>query len=182
MATRKQSRGTEGQDAIALLIDDHEAVKELFAEFRKFQEAKTEGADEMKQALMDAVCAALKVHTQIEEEIFYPAARQALPDEKDLFNEAQVEHAAAKELIAQVEAGSARDDMTCARFQVLSEQVDHHVKEEQDEMFPKLRKSSMDMEAVGRKLEKRRAELESEGVAAAVRIPTIWDRLSTFAR
>jgi hemerythrin-like domain-containing protein len=181
VATRKQPRATASQDAIELLIDDHDAVKELFAEFKKFQEAKTEGADEMKQALMDAVCEALKVHTQIEEEIFYPAARHALPDEKDLMNEAQVEHNAAKELIAQVEAGSARDDMTCAQFQVLSEQIDHHVKEEQDEMFPKLRKTSMDMEAIGRKLEKRRAELETAKIAPGA-IPTIWERISSFAR
>ena len=182
MASRKQFRTSSSQDAIALLIDDHDAVKELFAEFKRFQEAKVQGADDMKQALMDAVCDALKVHTQLEEEIFYPAARKALPDEADLFNEAQVEHNAAKELIAQVEAGSARDDMTCAQFTVLSEQIDHHVREEQDEMFPKLRKTSMDMEAIGRKLEKRRAELESEKVPAGVVKPSIWQRLSSFAR
>lgn len=182
MANRKQSRVTASHDAIELLIDDHDAVKELFAEFKKFQEAKTEGVDEMKQALMDAVCEALKIHTQIEEEIFYPAARHALPDDKDLLNEAQVEHTAAKELIAQVEAGAARDDMTCAQFQVLSEQIDHHVKEEQDEMFPKLRKTSMDMEAIGRRLEKRRAELESAKVPAGVVKASIWERLSSFAR
>lgn len=177
MATRKQSRATTSHDAIELLIDDHDAVKELFAEFKKFQEAKAEGVDEMKQALMDAVCDALKVHMTIEEEIFYPAARQALPDEGDLLNEANVEHDAAKELIAQIERGDATDEMTCARFTVLSEQIDHHVGEEQGEMFPKLRKSSMDMEAIGRKLEKRRSELEASNLAGGLPKPTIWDRL-----
>lgn len=182
MATRKQLHLSTSQDATEILIDDHDAVKELFAEFKKFQEAKTEGADEMKQALMDAVCAALKVHTQIEEEIFYPAARRALPDEADLLNEAEVEHTAAKELIAKIEAGSARDDTTCAEFIVLSEQVEHHVKEEQEEMFPKLRKTSMDMVAIGRKLEKRRAEIESAAMASGAVRPTIWDRLLSAER
>ena len=183
MTTRKQLHLSTSQDAIDLLVDDHDAVKELFAEFKKFQEAKAEGVDEMKQALIDAVCEALKVHTQIEEEIFYPAAREALPDEGDLLNEAVVEHTAAKELIAKIEAGSARDDTTCAQFIVLSEQIDHHVEEEQEEMFPKLRKTSMDMLAIGRKLERRRAELESaEMPAGAMKKPSIWDRLSSFAR
>jgi hemerythrin-like domain-containing protein len=182
MATRKQLHLSTSHDATEILIDDHDAVKELFAEFKKFQEAKTEGAEEMKQALMDAVCAALKVHAQIEEEIFYPAARRALPDEADLLNEAEVEHTAAKELIAKIEAGSARDDTTCAEFIVLSEQIEHHVKEEQDEMFPKLRKTSMDMVAIGRKLEKRRAELESAAMASGAVRSTIWDRLLSATR
>ena len=182
MASRNQSPTTSDQDAIELLADDHAAVKELFAEFKKFQEAKAQGVDEMKQALMDAVCEALKVHMQIEEEIFYPAARQALAGEADLMNEAVVEHQAARELIAQIEAGSARDDMTCAQFIVLSEQIDHHVKDEEGEMFPKLRKASLDMQALGRKLARRRAELETANVPAGVVKASIWERLSAFGR
>lgn len=168
-------------DAIALLKDDHKNVKELFAEFKRFQDEQTEGVDELKQDLMDEVCRMLTVHAQIEEEIFYPAAREALPDEEDLFNEAEVEHSGAKDLIAQVEDGSASDPMTCARFLVLSEQIDHHVEEEQDEMFPKVRKSSMDLNAIGRKLQARKEQLEGEGVAGAPGLPvkpSLWDRLS----
>ena len=161
-------------DAIELLKQDHKTVQDMFKEFKKLHEAKEEGSEEMKQDLIDTVCAALKVHTQIEEEIFYPAAREALSDEEDLMNEAEVEHSGAKDLIAQIEEGSASDPMTCARFLVLSEQIDHHVKEEQDEMFPKLRKSDLDTAALGEEMAQRKAELEGEAPDAppkAVRKP-----------
>lgn len=175
------SREPASIDAIKLLKDDHQAVKELFTEFKKFQEAKTEGADEIKQAIMEDVCSMLKVHAQIEEEIFYPAAREALPDEEDLLNEAEVEHTGAKELIAKIEAGSAEDPMTCAQFLVLSEQIDHHVKEEQDEMFPKVEKSSMDTRAIGEQLAKRKAELEGAAIAHGIR-PSEPPRMSAKDR
>ena len=149
-------------NAIELLKQDHKMVQDMFKEFKKLHEAEEEGSDEMKQELMDSVCKALTIHAQIEEEIFYPAAREALPDEDDLMNEADVEHAGAKDLIAQIEDGEASDPMTCARFMVLSEQIDHHVKEEHEEMFPKIRKSDLDLEAVGEQLAQRKEELEGE--------------------
>ena len=173
------------KDAIQLLEQDHREVQDLFSEFKKFQEAKQEGDDELKQEIIDTVCTALKVHTKIEEEIFYPAAREALgDDEEDLMNEAEVEHSGAKDLIAQIEDGSASDPMTCARFLVLSEQIDHHVKEEQDEMFPKLRETDMDLESVGMQLKARKDELmagyeaDKPGTNPDVKKPTLWDRLS----
>ena len=147
-------------DAIELLKEDHKVVQDMFKEFKKLHEE--EGSEEMMQELIDSVCAALKVHTQIEEEIFYPAAREALGDEDDLMNEAEVEHDGAKELIAQIEEGSASDPMTCARFMVLSEQIDHHVKEEHEEMFPKLQKTDLDTAALGEEMAERKAELEGE--------------------
>jgi hypothetical protein len=168
------------QDAIALLTQDHKEVKELFDEFKKFQESEQTGVDDLKQELMDVVCASLSVHAQIEEEIFYPAAREALPDEEDLLNEAEVEHAGAKDLIAQIQDGSADDPMTCAKFIVLSEYIEHHVKEEQGEMFPKVRDSDMDTKAVGAKLAARKEELMNVK-AIAPSIPpkaSLWDRLS----
>ena len=168
-------------DAITLLKDDHTQVKELFAEFKRFQEEETEGVEELKQDLMEEVCRMLTVHAQIEEEVFYPAVRKALPDEEDLLNEAEVEHAGAKDLIAQIEAGNAEDPMTCARFIVLSEQIDHHVKEEQDEMFPKVKKSSMDLATVGRKLQARKEELENkapQGMAPPKDKGSLWDRIT----
>ena len=170
-------------DAITLLKQDHATVKELFTEFKRFQDEKTEGVDELKQDLMDEVCQSLTVHARIEEEILYPAAREALPDEGDLLNEAQVEHSSAKDLIAQIEAGSASDPMTCARFLVLAEQIDHHVKEEEEEMFPKLRKSKMDTQAVGRKLAKRKEELEAESgklKGTSPTKPSVWDRITSL--
>ena len=148
-------------DALELLKEDHRMVQDMFKEFKKLHESEEEGTEAMKQELMDSVCAALTVHAQIEEEIFYPAVRQALGDEEDLMNEAEVEHSGAKDLIAQIEEGSAEDAMTCARFMVLSEQIDHHVKEEQDEMFPKVRESELDTEAIGEQLAARKAELEA---------------------
>jgi hypothetical protein len=150
----------EEMNAIELLKADHKLVQDMFKEFKKFHEEKPEGSEDMKQTLIDDVCDALTVHAQIEEEIFYPAVREALADEEDLMNEAEVEHSGAKDLIAQIEAGDASDPMTCARFLVLSEQVDHHVKEEQDEMFPKVGKTSLDLDALGRKLAQRKAQLE----------------------
>jgi hemerythrin superfamily protein len=172
-------------DAITLLKQDHATVRELFTEFKRFQEERVEGVDELKQDLMDEVCHALKIHAQIEEEIFYPAAREALPDEVDLMNEAQVEHASAKELIALVESGRASDPMTCARFLVLSEQIDHHAGEEEDEMFPKIRKSKMDTQAIGRRLAERKAELESEALrvkGTGPASPSVWDRVFALRR
>ena len=168
-------------DAVTLLTQDHKQVKELFAEFKRFQEEETEGVDEMKQDLMEEVCTMLTIHAQIEEEIFYPAVREALPNEADLLNEAEVEHAGAKALIAQIEAGKASDPMTCARFIVLSEQIDHHVEEEQDEMFPKVKKSSMDLAAVGRKLQARKEALENappKGTAPSKDKASLWDRIT----
>jgi len=171
-------------DAISLLKQDHAAVKELFTEFKKFQEAETEGVDDLKQDLMDEVCMMLKVHTQIEEEIFYPAAREALDDEEDLMNEAQVEHDAAKDLIAQIEAGDASDEMTCAQFIVLSEQIDHHVEEEEDEMFPKLQKTDLDLQALGEKMAARKKELEAEGgmEGQPPKKPSVMERISSMRR
>ena len=173
------------RDAIQLLEQDHREVQDLFSEFKKFQEAEQEGDDELKQEIIDTVCTALKVHTKIEEEIFYPAAREALgDDEEDLMNEAEVEHSGAKDLIAQIEDGSASDPMTCARFLVLSEQIDHHVKEEQDEMFPKLRETDMDLEGVGKQLKARKDELmagyeaDTPETNSGVKKSTLWDRLS----
>lgn len=158
---------SETRNAIDLLNKDHKAVEGMFKEFKKLHEDDAEGSVELKQALMNDVCAALTVHAQIEEEIFYPAAREVLGDEEDLMNEAEVEHAGAKDLIAQIDAGSASDPMTCARFLVLSEQIDHHVKEEQEEMFPKVRKTDLDLAALGKKLAQRKAELEGQAPVAA---------------
>jgi hypothetical protein len=176
------TKQTAKPDAIELLKQDHARVKELFAEFKKFQESKAQDVEEFKQALIDAVCNELEIHTQIEEEIFYPAAREALPDEEDLMNEALVEHSGAKDLIADIRGGSAKDPMTCAQFLVLSEQIDHHVKEEHDEMFPKLRKSSMDLKAVGRQLAARKHDLQGQRASdlkGRMR-PSIWEQLYPF--
>jgi len=156
------SKSHPAQDAVSLLEEDHKRVKDLFNEFKKFAETEDNEYVELKQELMNVVCDELKVHTTIEEEIFYPAVRKALPDEAALLNEAEVEHAGAKDLIAQIETSKASDPMTCAKFTVLGEYIDHHVKEEENDMFPKVRKSGMDLDKLGAKMAARQAELKKD--------------------
>lgn len=147
-------------DAIALLKADHKEVAEMLEKF--------ESARSTKGKLAQQICLALTVHAQIEEEIFYPAAREALGDEgKDLLDEAKVEHNSLKELIGQIEGSGPDDELFDAHVKVLGEYVKHHVKEEEGEMFPKLRKSDMDLVEVGAQLAARKKELMAEMKAAA---------------
>ncbi len=161
------SKGDHSQqhDAIALLMADHKKVKKLFADFDKL---KDEGGDDEKAALVEQICNELKIHTTLEEEIFYPAVRKAIED-SDLMDEALVEHAGAKELIAQLEDASPEDDLYSAKVTVLGEQIDHHVKEEEGEMFPKASKAKVDTAALGAAMMKRKATLTAalEGSATA---------------
>jgi len=149
-------------DAIKLLKSDHAEVAEMFDKYENGRVPKAR-----KAALAQKICAALTVHAQIEEEIFYPAAREAGGKEvEDMLNEAEVEHGSVKELIAALEAGSPEDQLFDAQVKVMSEWVKHHVKEEENELFPKIRKSGMDLEEVGAQLAQRKAELTSEKAAA----------------
>jgi hemerythrin superfamily protein len=108
----------------------------------------------------------LVVHTTLEEEIFYPAAREALGDEDDLIDEAAVEHASAKDLIAQIQSSDPNDDLYDAKVKVLGEYIDHHVKEEESEMFPKVRKTELDLKSLGESLMQRKEELMGEAQSA----------------
>jgi hemerythrin superfamily protein len=147
-------------DAIALLKADHKEVSEMLDKF--------ESARSTKEKLAHQICQALTVHAQIEEEIFYPAARDALGDEgKDLLDEAKVEHETLKILISKIEGSSPEDDLFEAHVKVLGEYVKHHVKEEEGEIFPKLRKSEMDLKEIGERLAARKKELMSNMRAAA---------------
>jgi hemerythrin superfamily protein len=139
-------------DAIALLKADHRTVEELF---EKFEGAKGDGA---KEKIARQICLELTVHAQIEEEIFYPACRDALQDNDDLLDEATVEHASAKDLIAQLQSSSADDDMYDAKVKVLGEYIDHHVKEEQNELFPKVR-PKIDRRELGEQMQARKEQL-----------------------
>jgi hemerythrin superfamily protein len=142
------------QDAIALLKADHRSVEELF---EKFEAAKGHGA---KEGIAHQICLELTVHAQIEEEIFYPACEGKI--EEDLLKEAYVEHDGAKVLIAEIEADGPGDDFYDAKVKVLSEQIEHHVEEEEkrmEGMFSQARKAGLDMDALGDQLRARRAEL-----------------------
>ena len=155
-SSRSKSAATRSgeQNAIQLLKADHREVEGMFSQFEKTNGMAT------KAKLAEQICLALKVHTQIEEEIFYPAARDALSDE-EMVDEAVVEHAAAKDLIAEIEAMEPGEDLFDAKVKVLSEQIEHHVEEEEKEMFPKLQKTDMDMRALGVRMAQRKTELMS---------------------
>src|SRR5262249_419638 len=155
MARATQSRSSDSpRDAVTLLKQDHRTVESVFGDF--------EDADESEQAtIAERVCQLLTVHAQIEEEILYPAAREALEDEEDaeLVSEALVEHGTAKELIAKIEAMTPDDESFKATVKVLSEYIKHHVKEEEGELFPKLKKTGLDLRELGERLAERKHSL-----------------------
>jgi hemerythrin superfamily protein len=148
----------KSMNAIQLLKQDHAEVKALFDRFEKLGE---DGPTDEKEDIVRDACAKLTVHATIEEEIFYPASRDA-KDADALLNEAEVEHGTAKELIATLEAMSADDEMFDANFTVLSEYIKHHVKEEEGELFPKVQKSDLDLDELGKQLAERKEELTAE--------------------
>jgi len=170
MSTRTQSgaqAGTQsnamaaGQDAIALLTADHREVSEMFEQFEQFEQLG-DRATTSKEKLKDKICKALIAHTTIEEEIFYPAVRAANVEEgEDMVDEAIVEHASAKDLIKQLQEMQPDDDLYDAKVKVLSEQIEHHVKEEEKEMFPKAKKAGLDLRALGQEMALRKQELMS---------------------
>ena len=153
MATRRRS--TKQPDAIEMLIADHKRVDKLFKAFEKVDHQDADATRE----IVELACAELKVHTSLEEEIFYPAVREELNDEEELMNEAEIEHGSAKELIARLEGLPAGDAYYAATFTVLAEYVKHHVEEEQNEMFPKVKKSGLDLDALAATMRERKAVL-----------------------
>lgn len=153
--TPRSTTSSKKSDAIKLLTEDHNKVKKLFKEFKKLAEKNDE---EGKEELATQICKELTVHAQLEEEIFYPAVRAAIDDD-DLMNEAMVEHGSAKDLIAQIQSMKASDPMYDAVVTVLSEYINHHVEEEQNEMFPKAQKSDMDLEELGVEIAERKKAL-----------------------
>jgi len=143
-----------GQDAIAMLTADHREVSDMFEQFENLSDR----AKATKTKLVEKICNALIAHTTIEEEIFYPAVREAVKDE-DMVDEAVVEHAAAKDLIQQLQEANPDEDLYDAKVKVLSEQIEHHVKEEEEEMFEKARKSGLDMIQLGQEMAQRKQEI-----------------------
>jgi len=154
-ATRTTRRS---QTALDLLKTDHAEVKKLFRQFEKLK--KSEDNNGMQQ-VAQAICGALRIHAQIEEEIFYPALRDA-GDADDALDEANVEHSHVKELVEQIASSDAGDELFAARVKVLSEYVEHHVQEEESTIFSKARKADFDLVELGQQLESRKAELEGE--------------------
>jgi hemerythrin superfamily protein len=144
-------------DAIVLLTQDHKDVKELFKQYEKLAEGEADA--DSRRAVAEEICNMLTVHATVEEEVFYPAARDALGEDADLIDEADIEHETAKELIAQIKASSPEDDHYDARVKVLGEYIDHHVKEEEGEIFPKVRKAKLDTLGLGAAIAARKESL-----------------------
>jgi hemerythrin superfamily protein len=155
-STSSSGRSTDApRDAVTLLKQDHRTVSALFEEF--------ENADEEEQsAIAQRVCQLLTVHAQIEEELLYPAAKEAFEGEEereDIVNEAEVEHGSAKELIAKIEGMSSDDEHFKATVTVLGEYIKHHVKEEEGQLFPQLKKTELDLKELGSRLADRKFTL-----------------------
>jgi hemerythrin superfamily protein len=159
---------TNQQDAIALLKQDHRTVEELFAKFEKAT------GDGRKQAIAEEICLDLSVHAQIEEEIFYPACEGKV--DEDLLKESYVEHDGAKVLIAEILAGGPDDEFYDAKVKVLSEEIEHHVEEEEKRMeglFAQARKAGLDMDALGQQLAARKQELTEQFKASGIPTPQL---------
>lgn len=159
MSTKDQNQrkaaSTRRGDAISMLRADHRRVEEMFKEFERAH------GDKSKAEIAAEICEELKVHTQVEEEIFYPAARRAV-DAPDLLDEAEVEHASAKALIEEIEGMEAGEPLYDAKVTVLGEYVRHHIKEEQKELFPKVKEADLDLKELGAQIEQRKGELLGE--------------------
>jgi hemerythrin superfamily protein len=141
--------------AVELLMNDHRAVEALF---KKFDDQ--EDSDSRRETAL-RICKELTVHATVEEELFYPFLRENI-EETDLVDEAEVEHGTAKDLIAQIEGAEELDDMFDARVKVLKEYIQHHVKEEEGEIFPKLGDFKEELDALGQEMHERKLELTEE--------------------
>jgi len=152
MAKGRKRAGRRQPEAISMLIEDHQKVQKMFKTFERTED------QQQQEQLATQICNELTVHTQIEEEIFYPTVRPAVKD-GDLMDEAVVEHAGAKELIAQLRTLNPGEEMYDAKVTVLSEYIKHHVKEEHTEMFPKVKKTRLDLNTLGAKMMERKQAL-----------------------
>jgi hemerythrin-like domain-containing protein len=156
---RRRGATTRPQDAVALLKAEHDQVNQLFEEFERATRSRGGNGGSRKTELAAEICRQLTIHAAIEEEIFYPAANDAVQDD-ELVPEATVEHQSAKELIAKIERMDPEDELFDATVTVLGEYIRHHVKEEQNELFPQVKRAGLDLRALGDQLRERRAQLE----------------------
>ncbi len=150
----KSNLPTGQKEALGSLLDDHRKVDKLFKDFEKAK------SSEEKQQIAITVCNELAVHAALEEELFYPAVREISPEKfGKLLDEATVEHASAKDLIAQIAKMGPEDELFDAKVTVLGEYVRHHVKEEEEQLFPKIIDEKCDLRPIAKQMEERRPEL-----------------------
>jgi hemerythrin-like domain-containing protein len=154
--SKGKKRGSSRQpEAIAMLIEDHQKVQKLFKQFEKAE------SQQEKSDISERACNELTVHAELEEQVFYPAVREAI-SETDLLDEAEVEHGVAKELIERLKGMDSADEEYAATFTVLGEYVNHHIEEEQNEMFPKVKKADLDLEALAAEMMEKKQELMAQ--------------------
>lgn len=162
-SSRSPRRGSAKNQIIEMLKSDHKKVKKAFKDFEKLDPQED---PERCQALVEQTCAELEVHTQLEEQWFYPAAREAVK-EQDLLDEAEVEHMSAKVLIEQLKGMSAEDEKFAATFKVLGEYVNHHIKEEEGELFKQMTRTGVDWDSTLEQMQTQRVQLlEENGLPA----------------
>jgi hemerythrin-like domain-containing protein len=147
-------------DVLKMLAEDHKKVKKMFDQFEKMKEEEDQDM-EAKQLLVETCCAELTVHAQLEEELFYPALRDTI-DDMDMLDEAEVEHASAKQLISELSSMQPEDELYDAKFTVLGEYVKHHIEEEEKEIFPKAKKAELDLQAMAEEARERKIEIRDE--------------------
>lgn len=146
------------QDALELLDADHRVVRQLFQDYRGL--AANDAPEARRKALAEQICMELTIHAKLEEELFYPLVRDAIRDD-DLMDEAEVEHAAARDLMVQILSMDPHEELYDAKVTVLGEYIEHHVREEREEMFPKARRSGLDLQRLGERLRERKRELQA---------------------
>ncbi|HUP28801.1 MAG TPA: hemerythrin domain-containing protein [Usitatibacter sp.] len=155
----KSKRASAQPLAIELLEADHRKVEGLFEQY----EAEKEGEEDTKRAIAQRICGELTVHAQVEEELFYPWLKENLEeDDMEMVEEAYVEHAGAKDLIAQIEGATEIDSTFDAKVKVLSEYIKHHVKEEENEIFEEVAEKREELDELGQEMAARKAELMEE--------------------
>ena len=155
--TANRKKDQQQVNAFDLLEQDHREVEEWFDEYDELKN----NHENRKAELAEKICLALKVHAQLEEEIFYPRAREATKDD-DLIDESLVEHATVKNLISEIEEMEAGEELYDAKIRVLGEMVKHHIREEEEELFPELQSAKMDLDELGKELAQHKEELMSE--------------------
>ncbi|MDR3427170.1 hemerythrin domain-containing protein [Silvimonas sp.] len=164
-AKSKTTTTRDHDPATALLMADHAKVKKLFKQFEK---SKTKGTPAEKAQIVAQACLELRIHTRVEEEIFYPAVKAALGKDGDMIDEAVVEHASCKDLIAQLSVMKPGDELFDARFTVLSEFIEHHVEEEETELFPKVRKlKGLNLDELGEQMKELKQTLSADTAVAS---------------
>lgn len=151
-------KGSAHNQVINMLKDDHARVRKAFGDFDKLDVLED---SQQCMELVEHTCGELEVHTALEEELFYPAARAAL-DDAELVDEAEVEHMTVHMLMEQIKDMEPEEEKYAATFKVLGEYVKHHLKEEEDEMFPKLAKSKLDWDGLLQQMTERRQQLIAE--------------------